>query len=39
LEPSRYVDPACTELRAALGRKLGTEPERIVVGNFCLTSA
>jgi histidinol-phosphate aminotransferase len=33
LEPWRYADPACTELRAALGQKLATDPGRIVVGN------
>lgn len=33
LEPWRYADPACTELRAALGRKLGVAPDTIVVGN------
>lgn len=33
LDPSRYADPACVTLRAALGRKLDTAPERIVVGN------
>lgn len=33
LEPWRYADPACTALRAALGRKLAVDPETIVVGN------
>lgn len=33
LEPWRYADPACTELRTALGQKLATDPGRIVVGN------
>lgn len=33
LEPWRYADPACTALRAALGGKLGVEPDTIVVGN------
>jgi histidinol-phosphate aminotransferase len=33
LEPWRYADPACTELRAALGSKLAIDPGRIVVGN------
>lgn len=33
LEPWRYADPACTALRAALGRKLLVEPDTIVVGN------
>lgn len=33
LEPWRYADPACTELRSALGQKLATDPGRIVVGN------
>ena len=32
-EPWRYADPACTALRAALGRKLLVEPDTIVVGN------
>ncbi len=29
----RYSDPSCEALRAALGAKLGVEPERIVIGN------
>ncbi len=29
----RYSDPGCESLRAALGKRLGTEPENIVVGN------
>jgi histidinol-phosphate aminotransferase len=33
LKPWRYADPACTALRAALGRKLLVEPDTIVVGN------
>lgn len=33
LEPWRYADPACTALRAALGRKLAVEPDIIVAGN------
>lgn len=33
LNPARYSDPACTALRAALGRKLGVPSERIVAGN------
>lgn len=33
LDPSRYSDPACTELRAALSQKLGVPSDRIVVGN------
>jgi len=33
LDPSRYCDPACTTLRAALSKKLGVAGERIVVGN------
>lgn len=33
LEPWRYADPACTALRAALGRKLDVAPDTIVVGN------
>nr|WP_184468585.1 aminotransferase class I/II-fold pyridoxal phosphate-dependent enzyme [Rhizobium esperanzae] len=33
LNPSRYSDPACTTLRAALSHKLGIPPERIVAGN------
>ncbi|HEV7322967.1 MAG TPA: histidinol-phosphate transaminase [Ensifer sp.] len=33
LEPSRYSDPACTVLRAALGQRLGVSTERIVAGN------
>jgi len=33
LEPSRYSDPACTVLRAALSEKLGASAECIVAGN------
>ncbi|YCI06987.1 histidinol-phosphate transaminase (plasmid) [Ensifer sp. D2-11] len=33
LNPSRYSDPACTTLRAALSQKLGVTAERIVAGN------
>ncbi|UDF32387.1 UNVERIFIED_ORG: histidinol-phosphate transaminase (plasmid) [Roseateles sp. XES5] len=33
LNPARYSDPACTALRAALGKKLGVATDRIVVGN------
>lgn len=33
LEPSRYSDPACTALRAALSQKLGVSTDRIVAGN------
>ncbi|WP_291163212.1 histidinol-phosphate transaminase [Ensifer sp. SSB1] len=33
LNPSRYSDPACTALRAALGQKLGVAVDRIVAGN------
>ncbi|PTM93612.1 histidinol-phosphate aminotransferase [Mycoplana dimorpha] len=33
LDPSRYADPACVALRAALSAKLDVAPERIVVGN------
>ncbi|WP_062118810.1 aminotransferase class I/II-fold pyridoxal phosphate-dependent enzyme [Aureimonas sp. AU40] len=32
-DPSRYADPACTALRAALGAFLDEEPDRIVCGN------
>ncbi|TGQ63608.1 MAG: histidinol-phosphate transaminase [Mesorhizobium sp.] len=32
-EPWRYADPACAELRAALGEKLVVDPGLIVVGN------
>lgn len=33
LDPSRYADPACVVLRAALSKKLDVAPDRIVVGN------
>ena len=33
LELARYADPACADLRSALGQKLETDPDRIVVGN------
>ncbi|WDZ81320.1 histidinol-phosphate transaminase (plasmid) [Ensifer adhaerens] len=33
LDPSRYCDPACTTLRAALSQKLGISVDRIVAGN------
>lgn len=33
LNPSRYSDPACTTLRAALSDKLHVPADRIVVGN------
>ncbi|WP_192257684.1 histidinol-phosphate transaminase [Mesorhizobium silamurunense] len=33
LEPWRYADPACADLRAALGQKLSVEPDTIVAGN------
>lgn len=33
LEPSRYSDPACTALRAALSQKLAVCADRIVIGN------
>ena len=33
LEPWRYSDPACTELRAALSRHLGIDAADVVVGN------
>ena len=33
IEPWRYADPACTELRAVLGQKFGADPATIVVGN------
>ncbi|KSV63455.1 histidinol-phosphate transaminase [Sinorhizobium sp. Sb3] len=33
LDPSRYSDPACTTLRAALSQKLGISADRIVAGN------
>ena len=32
-QPWRYADPACTALRAAIGRASGVEPDRIVCGN------
>ncbi|SIQ94979.1 histidinol-phosphate aminotransferase [Rhizobium sp. RU20A] len=32
-DPSRYSDPNCTELKAALAHKLAITPERVVVGN------
>ncbi len=32
-EPSRYADPACQELRAALGLKLNVSADEIVIGN------
>lgn len=32
-DPSRYADPACTALRAALGAFLDVAPDRIVCGN------
>jgi histidinol-phosphate aminotransferase len=32
-EPWRYADPACTELRKVLARRLGVSPGEIVVGN------
>ena len=33
LEPWRYADPACTNLRSALAAKLSVDPGYIVVGN------
>lgn len=33
LNPSRYSDPACTTLRAALSAKLDVASDRIVIGN------
>lgn len=33
IEPWRYADPACAELRAALGERFGIDPATIVVGN------
>lgn len=33
LSPSRYSDPACMALRAALSQKLGVDTDRIVAGN------
>jgi histidinol-phosphate aminotransferase len=33
LEPWRYADPACAELREMLGGHLGVDPAEIVVGN------
>lgn len=32
-EPWRYADPACRDLRVAIGVKVGIAPEQIVVGN------
>lgn len=32
-EPWRYADPACEELRAAIGHRVGIAPEQIVIGN------
>lgn len=32
-EPWRYADPACRDLRAALGKRLGIDPAEIVAGN------
>lgn len=32
-EPWRYADPACRDLRSAIGSKVGIAPEQIVVGN------
>jgi histidinol-phosphate aminotransferase len=32
-EPWRYADPACAELRAAIGGKIAVDPGLIVVGN------
>ncbi|MDE1947444.1 MAG: histidinol-phosphate transaminase [Burkholderiales bacterium] len=32
-QPSRYADPACAALRAALGRRLGLADAEIVAGN------
>jgi histidinol-phosphate aminotransferase len=33
VDPSRYADPGCTTLKAALSDKLGVPVDRIVVGN------
>jgi histidinol-phosphate aminotransferase len=33
LEPWRYADPACTDLRAALSLHVGVDAQQIVVGN------
>jgi histidinol-phosphate aminotransferase len=33
LEPWRYADPACTDLREALAARVGVDPADIVVGN------
>jgi histidinol-phosphate aminotransferase len=32
-EPWRYADPACRDLKAALGKYLGVDPAEIVTGN------
>lgn len=32
-QPWRYADPACTDLRAALARRLDVDADRIVAGN------
>lgn len=32
-EPSRYADPVCQELRAAISHRLDVAPEQIVIGN------